>query len=303
MMAYGQGLNFGGSTGGASGSGSIFDQIGSMQVPFYAGGDLRDMMSDVVDNLKDGDIQDVMSNLLPMAQMGLPGLDMSSIMQGGMPNLNGIMQAITPYVAMDGDLGDLYGDLGDLYNFGSDMFEDYMMYGGMPGMMGQMGGMGGASTKQLRKARLHNKLRRRRTPNRLLKKTHTNRRHRNNRMLRKPREFPWYAISSMFGNKQQSGQSGSASTMPFGYDGMDSEDLAAYLMMGGNRNAVPPPLDGIDTEDLWMYRGTQWDPMNYFNKATGKTTNADGTAAKTTVNPMIWAMLSGLQKAHMQKKY
>merc|ERR1719210_1273560 len=236
MMAYGQGLNFGGSTGGASGSGSIFDQIGSMQVPFYAGGDLRDMMSDVVDNLKDGDIQDVMSNLLPMAQMGLPGLDMSSIMQGGMPNLNGIMQAITPYVAMDGDLGDLYGDLGDLYNFGSDMFGDYMMYGGMGGMMGGMGGMGGASTKQLRKARLHNKLRRRRTPNRLLKKTRTNRR------LRKPREFPWYAFSNLFTNKQ-SGQSGSSSMLPF-YDGVDSEDLQTYLMMGGNRKNIPPPVDG-----------------------------------------------------------
>jgi len=240
--------------------------------------------------LKDGDMQDVMSNLLPMAQMGIPGLDISSIMQGGMPNLNNILQGLTPYLAMEGDLGDLYGDMGDLYNFGSDFMEDMYKYG-----MGGMSGMGGAQQQQLRRARLHNKLRRRR-PSRLLKKTHTNRR------LRKPREFPWYAVSSMF-NGKQSGQSGSQSpVMPF-FDGVDSEDLAGYLMMGGNRNSLPPPVDGIDTEDLWMYRGTQYDPMNYFNKATGKTTNSDGTPAKTTVNPWLWAFMSGLQKARMQKKF
>jgi hypothetical protein len=87
------------------------------------------------------------------------------------------------------------------------------------------------------------------------------------------------------------------------YDAPDSEDIQNFLMMGGNRNQIPPPTDGIDMEDLWMYRGTQWDPMNYWNKATGKTTNADGTSAKTTVNPWIWSMLSGLQRAHMQKKF
>merc|ERR1719499_2391747 len=75
-------------------------------------------------------MQDVMSNLLPLAQMGLPGLDINSIMQGGMPNLNGIMQGLMPYAAMDGDIiGGDFGDLGDLYNFGSDMFEDYFKYG------------------------------------------------------------------------------------------------------------------------------------------------------------------------------
>merc|ERR1719192_2628375 len=192
------GLNFGQPSAGGSGAsagGSIFDQIGAMQMPFFDG-DVSDMMSDVVDNLKDGDMQDVMSNLLPMAQMGIPGLDMSTIMQGGMPNLNNIIQGISPYLAMEGDLGDLYGDMGDLYNFGSDIFEDMYKYG-----MGGMSGMGGAQQQQqLRKARLHNKLRRRR-PSRLLKKTRTNRR------LRKPREFPFYAISSMF-NGKQSGQSG-----------------------------------------------------------------------------------------------
>merc|ERR1719210_2819052 len=252
------------------------------------------MMSDVVDNLKDGDMQDVMSNLLPLAQMGLPGLDINSIMQGGMPNLNGIMQGLMPYAAMDGDI---MGDLGDLYNFGSDMFEDYFKYGGMQ----MMGGMGmSTAQQQLQKARLHKKLRHRR-PSRLLKKT------RSNRKLRKPREFPWYAFGNMFsGNQQTAGSSGSQSqtgAMSWMFDAPDSEDIANFLMMGGNRNQIPPPLDGIDTEDLWMYRGTQWDPMNYYNKATGKTTNADGTPAKTTVNPWIWAMLSGLQKAHMQKKF
>merc|ERR1719461_1509607 len=166
---------------GASAGGSIFDQIGGMQVPFgFYDGDVSDMMSDVVDNLKDGDMQDVMSNLLPLAQMGLPGLDMNSIMQGGMPNLNGIMQGLMPYAAMDGDImGGDFGDLGDLYNFGSDMFEDYFKYGGM-GMGGQggfdmssimqmMGGMGmSTAQQQLQKARLHKKLRHRR-PSRLLK--------------------------------------------------------------------------------------------------------------------------------------
>merc|ERR1719336_2575919 len=300
---------------GAAAGGSIMYQIGGMQVPFgFYDGDVSDMMSDVVDNLKDGDMQDVMSNLLPLAQMGLPGLDMNSIMQGGMPNLNGIMQGLMPYAAMDGDMNDIMGDLGDLYNFGSDMFEDYFKYGGMQGMGGMggpggldmssimqmMGGMGmSTAQQQLQKARLHKKLRRRR-PSRLLKKTRSKRR------LRKPREFPWYAFGNMFGNnqQQQSGQSGSQTQNPFYmFDAPDSEDIANFIMMGGNRNRIPPPTDGIDMEDLWMYRGTQWDPMNYWNKATGKTTNADGTAAKTTVNPWIWAMLSGLQKAHMQKKF
>merc|ERR1719493_674387 len=196
------GLNFGQPSAGGSGAsagGSIFDQIGAMNMPYFDG-DVSDMMSDVVDNLKDGDMQDVMSNLLPLAQMGLPGLDINSIMQGGMPNLNGIMQGLMPYAAMDGDI---MGDLGDLYNFGSDMFEDYFKYGGMgmggPGgfdmnsIMQMMGGMGmSTAQQQLQKARLHKKLRHRR-PSRLLKKTRSNRR------LRKPREFPWYAFGNMFG--------------------------------------------------------------------------------------------------------
>merc|ERR1719493_565583 len=155
------GLGFGQPSAGGSGAsagGSIFDQIGAMQMPYgLYDGDVSDMMSDVVDNLKDGDMQDVMSNLLPLAQMGLPGLDINSIMQGGMPNLNGILQGLMPYGFMDGDI---MGDLGDLYNFGSDMFEDYFKYGGM--------GMATAQ-QQLQKARLHKKLRHRR-PSRLLKK-------------------------------------------------------------------------------------------------------------------------------------
>merc|ERR1719499_2610383 len=77
------GLGFGQPSAGGSGAsagGSIFDQIGSMQMPYgLYDGDVSDMMSD------DVDMQDVMSNLLPLAQMGLPGLDINSIMQGGMP--------------------------------------------------------------------------------------------------------------------------------------------------------------------------------------------------------------------------
>merc|ERR1719333_2027419 len=152
FMPMMQGMFGGAGTGGSTGAGAS-----SGYFPFLDG-DVNDMMSDVVDNMKDGDIQDVMSNLLPMAQMGLPGLDMNSIMQGGMPNLNGIMQGLMPYAAMDGDMNDLMGDLGDLYNFGSDMFEDYFKYGGMQGM----GGMGmSTAQQQLQKARLHKQLRRR----------------------------------------------------------------------------------------------------------------------------------------------
>merc|ERR1719493_453525 len=231
------GLNFGQPSAG----GSVFDQIGAMNMPYFDG-DVSDMMSDVVDNLKDGDMQDVMSNLLPLAQMGLPGLDINSIMQGGMPNLNGIMQGLMPYAAMDGDImGGDFGDLGDLYNFGSDMFEDYFKYGGMGGMGGpggfdmnsimqMMGGMGmSTAQQQLQKARLHKKLRHRR-PSRLLKKTRSNRR------LRKPREFPWYAFGNMFSGNQQSGQSGSQSqngALSWMFDTPDSEDIANFLMMGG----------------------------------------------------------------------
>merc|ERR1719166_491561 len=97
-----------GAGGAAGGAGGLAGMMG--QLPFM-GGDINDIMSDVVDNMKDGDIVDVMENLLPLQQMGI---DVSSIMQGGMPNLNGIMGQLSPYFAMDGDM---YGDLGDLYNF------------------------------------------------------------------------------------------------------------------------------------------------------------------------------------------
>merc|ERR1719204_1116198 len=226
-----QNMGVGGSSGagGATGAGGLAGMMG--QLPFM-GGDLQDMMSDVVDNMKDGDIVDVMENLLPMSQMGLPGLDMNSIMSNGMPNLNGIVQGLAPYLAMDGDF---YGDLGDLYNFGSDLFEDYFMYGGMGGgmpdmssIMGMMGGMGESPMlRKARAARLHKKLRRRR-PSRLLKKTRTSRK------LRKPREFPWMAFTQP--QQQQSG-SGKSSTWPsfMGFDAPDSEDIQNFLMMGGNR--------------------------------------------------------------------
>jgi len=285
-----------GSTGGGAGG------MSSGYFPFLDGyGDLNDMMSDVVDNMKDGDLQDVMQNLMPMAQMGLPGLDMSSIMgANGMPNLNGIMQGLSPYLAMDGDF---YGDFGDLYNMGSDLFEDFYKYGGMGGNMGGMGMMDGDMAEMaamfggmmptLRKAHLKKKLRQRRTPSRLLKKT--------NRKLRKPREFPWY----MFGAQQQTGSGSGSGKMHFpwfgGFDAPDSEDIQNFLMMGGDRSAIPPPLDGIDTEDMWMYRGTKWDPMALFNKATTQN-NADGSP-NSAFQPWLYAMLSSLQKAHMQRKH
>merc|ERR1719204_2580562 len=139
FMPMMQGM-FGGSTGGSTGAGAS-----SGYFPFLDG-DVNDMMSDVVDNMKDGDMQDVMSNLMPLAQMGLPGLDLSSLMgPNGMPNLNGMMNAISPYLAMDGDF---YGDFGDLYKFGSDMYEDFYKYG-----MGMGGGMGAMPSMALRKNR------------------------------------------------------------------------------------------------------------------------------------------------------
>jgi len=289
-----------GAGGAAGGAGGLAGMMG--QLPFM-GGDINDIMSDVVDNMKDGDIVDVMENLLPLQQMGI---DVSSIMQGGMPDLGGIMGQLSPYMMMDG--GDMFGDLGDLYNFGSDMFEDYFKYGGMSGMggmqglpdMSQMMSMFGGEMESpmLRKARahrLHKKLRRRR-PSRLLKKTRTGRK------LRKPREFPWY---SFLPQQAQSG-SGSTSRFPFfGFDAPDSEDIQNFLMMGGDRSRIPPPLDGIDMEDLWMYRGTKWDPMAMFNKATGQASNNDaGTQSNSGANNFwLYSLLSGLQKAHMQRKH
>jgi len=238
---------------------------------------MNDLMSDVVDNMKDGDIYDVMENLMPMAGMGIPGFDMNSLMSGGMPNLNGIMNAVSPWLAMDG--AD-YGDLGDLYKMGYDMydnFEDYYKYGGA------MGGMGGAP--MLRKHKRH------RIPSRLLKKSSTK------KHLRHKREFPF------FGMQQAAGQSGSGTSprFPWFFDAPDSEDIANFLMMGGNRNAIPPPLDGIDNEDLWMYHGTKWDPMAMFKQAT-TTTNADGTQTQNNFNPWLYSLFSSLQKRHMQRK-
>jgi len=274
--------------GGAAGGG-MGGMMGGMGGMFGDYGDINDIMSDVVDNMKDGDIYDVMQNVAPLAQMGLPGIDMSSFFgPSGMPDMNGIMQGLSPYLAMDGDF---YGDFGDFYGFASDMYEDYMKYGGMGGMGGGMGmGMGGAPMA-LRKNHMNHKRHRARKPSRLLK---------SKKHLTHTREFPFFGLAG--GNT--GGQAGSTTQnqFPFGmFDAPDSEDIATFLMMGGNRNAIPPPLDGIDNEDFWMYRGTKWDPLAMFNKAT-TTTNADGTQTQSA-NPWLYALLSGLQKRHMQKKY
>jgi len=279
----GMGINLPNLGGGAAAGGA-----GGM--PMFGGyGDFNDMMSDVVDNMKDGDIYDVMENLLPMAGMGVPGIDMNSIMSGGMPDLSGIMNAVSPYLAMDGDF---YGDFGDLYKFGSDMYEDFYKYG-----MGMGGGMG-ASPMALRKNRIAHKRHRAHKPSRLLKRSGSK------KHLRHTREFPYFALAAGTG---ADGSAASSSPLPFLFDTPDSEDLAAFLMMGGNKAAVPPPVDGIDGEDLWMYRGTKWDPFKMFGGAAATTTtNADGTQAAAqpaATNPFLYALLSGLQKRHMQKKY
>ena len=86
------------------------------------------------------------------------------------------------------------------------------------------------------------------------------------RMLRKPREFYLPFLMGMMNQAQQNpqgtAQNAMASVLPFfGYDGMDSEDRAAALMMGANPNSLPPPMDGIDGEDLWMYANTRYNPF------------------------------------------
>jgi len=285
------GYMMGGGAGGAQGAqgfGQALSGLGNNIAMMGGYGDVNDMISDVYDNMKDGDIYDVMENALPLAQMGVPGFDLSSLMQGGMPDLAGLMQGIAPgisqYLAMDGDFP---YDMGDMYKYGSDMYEDMMKYGGMGGMMGGMGG-----NPMLRK----NRVKRRHRPSRLLKKQQAK------KHLRHKREFPFFALQQTGGADSTGARS--TSPFPFMFDTPDSEDLAAFLMMGGNRNAIPPPVDGIDTEDFWMYQGTKWDPMKIFNQATASTTttNADGTTTQTAANPWLYALLSSLQKAHMQRK-
>merc|ERR1719499_2851953 len=197
----------GASSGGASSGGSM-----ASPMPFM-GGDLKDMMSDVVDNMKDGDIYDVMENLLPMAGAGVPGIDMNSIMSGGMPNLAGIMNAVSPYLAMDGDF---YGDFGNTLDWAEDMFKYGM---GMPGMGGMGGmdmsglagmfGMMGESPYTLRQ---NHKLHHARRPSRLLKKAA--------QKLRSPREFPFFGMQNS--NQQGAGSSGG---LNFPIFGLDSEEL------------------------------------------------------------------------------
>jgi hypothetical protein len=104
-------------------------------------------------------------------------------------------------------------------------------------------------------------------------------------------------------NTNQNG-AGNRGAMNFPLFGMDSEEIGQYLMMGGSRANVPPPVDGIDGEDLWMYRGTKWDPMAMFSRGS-QSQQADGTTTTTNnnMNPFLYALLSGLQKRHMQKKY
>jgi len=282
--------------------------MGGMMPPMFGDfGDIGDMMSDVVDNMKDGDIMDVMENLAPLAAMGLPGLDLSQFTQGGMPDMGSIMQGLSPYMMMDGD----FGDFGDMFD--GDYMEDMMKYGGMMGIpqpwmqQGQQMVQNMMQGQQMQGTQLqkpHLRHRRHRRPSRLLKKTH---RAHPKMKLRKPREFPFFMMNAM-----NQGKSAVNSMLPyFGYDGMDSEDRAAYLMMGGNPNNMPPPLDGIDGEDLWMYRGTKYDPMNWFKKSTsGSTTEGDANADSTSTqqnsrsnNMMNWLPFywSSLQKPRHMK--
>merc|ERR550525_843113 len=83
-------------------------------------------------------------------------------------------------------------------------------------------------------------------------------------------------------SSQGSSNGGRTNMMPFwGYDGMDSEDRAAALMMGANPNSLPPPVDGIDGEDLWMYANTRYDPRNMFKRGTSSSTGSSTDASSS----------------------
>lgn len=240
-----------------------------------------DMIEDMAKGMFGMDLEDLFDMGMMFASQymngqggsqGMPDLGglVSGLMGGqgaqGMGSMGG-MGSMMPYMYMDG--GDMFDGMEDMYKYGM----------GMP-MMGGMG-MGGQQQQASRRLRMPRH-------NRLLSKPHMKK-----RMLRRPREMYLPFLMGMMNQAQQNpqgtAQSAVSSMLPFfGYDGMDSEDRAAALMMGANPNSLPPPVDGIDGEDLWMYANTRYDPRNMFKRGTSSSTgsstdaSASGSSGSTT---------------------
>merc|ERR1719336_2184839 len=194
---------------------------------------------------------------------GMPDLGglVSGLMGGQGAQGMGGMGSMMPYMYMDDVFdGDMFDGMEDMYKYGM----------GMP-MMGGMG-MGGQQQQASRRLRMPRH-------NRLLSKPHMKK-----RMLRRPREFYLPFLMGMMNQAQQNpqgtAQSAMSSVLPFfGYDGMDSEDRAAAIMMGANPNSLPPPMDGIDGEDLWMYANTRYNPFRRSSSSTASSTDGSDASA------------------------
>jgi len=233
-----------------------------------------DMLEDMAKGMFGMDLEDLFDMGMMFASQymngqggsqGMPDLGglVSGLMGGqgaqGMGSMGG-MGSMMPYMYMDG--GDMFDGMEDMYKYGM----------GMP-MMGGMG-MGGQQQQASRRLRMPRH-------NRLLSKPHMKK-----RMLRRPREMYLPFLMGMMNQAQQNpqgtAQSAVSSMLPFfGYDGMDSEDRAAALMMGANPNSLPPPVDGIDGEDLWMYANTRYDPRNMFKRGTSSSTGSSTDASSS----------------------
>merc|ERR1719173_238189 len=235
-------------------------------------GDFGDMIEDMAKGMFGMDVEDLFDMGMMFASQymngqggsqGMPDLGglVSGLMGGqgaqGMGSMGG-MGSMMPYMYMDG--GDMFDGMEDMYKYGM----------GMP-MMGGMG-MGGQQQQASRRLRMPRH-------NRLLSKPHMKK-----GMLRRPREMYLPFLMGMMNQAQQNpqgtAQSAVSSMLPFfGYDGMDSEDRAAALMMGANPNSLPPPMDGIDGEDLWMYANTRYNPFRRSSNTGSSSTEGDSSAS------------------------
>jgi len=286
----GQGMGGMGSMMQGMGMPGNFMQYAMLDQMDVIDGDFGDMVEDMAKGMFGMDVEDLFDMGMMFAGQYLNGQGGSQ----GMPDLGGLvnglfggqgggMGSMMPYMYMDG--GDMFDGMEDMYKYGM----------GMP-MMGGMG-MGGQQQKS----------RRLRMPrhNRLLSKPHMKK-----RMLRKPREFYLPFLMGMMNQAQQNpqgtAQNAMASVLPFfGYDGMDSEDRAAALMMGANPNSLPPPMDGIDGEDLWMYANTRYNPFRRSSSTGSSSTAGDSSASasSTTTQSQFpwWFFNSRLQRQRPMK--
>jgi len=306
----GQGMGGMGSMMQGMGMPGNFMQYAMMDQMDVIDGDLGDMVEDMAKGMFGMDVEDLFDMGMMFAGQYMNGQGGSQGAQGGsqgMPDLGGLvnglfggqgagMGSMMPYMYMDG--GDMFDGMEDMYKYGM----------GMP-MMGGMG-MGGQRGQQQQKSR------RLRMPrhNRLLSKPHMKK-----RMLRKPREFYLPFLMGMMNQAQQNpqgtAQNAMSSMLPFfGYDGMDSEDRAAALMMGANPNSLPPPVDGIDGEDMWMYANTRYNPMNMFKRSSSSSgssstagdssasgSSASGSSTTTQSQFPWWFFNSRLQRQRPMK--